>query len=136
MSYLGLDLGDKTLGISISRSGIIAGKYKTLRHDNDLLYLKKEILDIIDREKIDIVVLGLPLNMDDSLGERAKKSLEFKKMLEENDIKVVLEDERLSTKEAEDILLEGDVSRKKRKKVIDNLAAVIILERYLRKEEK
>ena len=90
---------------------------------------------IIQKEKIEVLVLGLPKNMDNSLGFASERSLSFKEKLEsKQELKVNLIDERLSTVEAENILINADVSRKKRKNVIDELSACIILDTYLRKE--
>lgn len=129
---LGLDLGNKRIGIAISdatktiASGL--GVYKRKSMDEDLEYLEK----LIKEEGISEIVLGLPRNMDGSLGERAQKTLQFKALLEEKlHLPVVLFDERLTTEEAERVLLEADMSRKRRKRVIDKLSAVIILQRYL-----
>ena len=94
-----------------------------------------EVLEIIQKEKIEVLVLGLPKNMDNSLGFASERSLSFKEKLEsKQELKVNLIDERLSTVEAENILINADVSRKKRKNVIDELSACIILDTYLRKE--
>jgi putative Holliday junction resolvase len=135
MRYIGLDLGEKTLGISIS-NGIIATNYCTLRHNKDYDYLISEVAKIVDEKKIDKIILGFPKNMNNTIGDRCETTLEFKKLLEENfDIIVVLQDERLSTVEATNYMLEADVSRKKRKKKIDSLAANIILQTYLDKEK-
>ncbi|MGI6329364.1 MAG: Holliday junction resolvase RuvX [Bacilli bacterium] len=139
MKYLGLDLGTKTLGIAISdANGIIANSYKTLYFkDNDNQFLLEEIKVLIEKEKIEKIVLGLPKNMDNTLGKRAKETLNFKEELESYLKKeVILEDERWTTKQAEKILLEGDLSRKKRKKRIDKLAATIILQGYLNKKNR
>ena len=135
MRYLGLDLGTKTLGLAITdRLGTIASPYKVLRY-NDINILVSELIDIINYEKIDELVLGLPKNMNGSLGFAAERSLNFKELVEKNiDIKIHLIDERLSTVEAENLLIGADVSRKKRKKVIDGLAASIILDTFLRKK--
>lgn len=134
MRYLGLDLGTKTLGIAISDNlGLIASSYKTIRfHELDYISLIPELKEIINEFNIKIVVLGFPKNMDNSIGYAAKRSLEFKKLLEDKfDIKVELQDERLSSTEANNIMLMSDISRKKRKKNVDSLAATIILQRYL-----
>ena len=132
MRYLGLDLGTKTLGIAISdRTGIIASFYDNIRYESedDLISL---IDDIIKKESIDMVVLGLPVNMDGSLGFRAEETMNFKAKLESIiDKEVVLQDERLSTRVATDVLIEADMSRKKRKDVIDGVSAVVILQTYL-----
>ena len=134
MRYIGLDLGTKTLGISISdKLGLIASTYKTIRYDNENYnYLIEELKKIIESEDVKGIVLGLPKNMNNSLGESANRSIKFKELLENNfDIKVILQDERMSTVEAHNIMLEGDLSRKKRKKKVDSLAANIILQRFL-----
>lgn len=136
MKYIGLDLGTKTLGIAISDAlGMIASSYKIIRHDEDYEGLIPQIKQIIEEKNIQEIVLGLPKNMNNTIGERAEKSYEFKKMLEEKlSLKVHLEDERLSTKEAENLLISNDTTRKKRKKVIDSLAATIILQSFLDKK--
>ena len=133
MRCLGLDLGTKTLGLAISDDlGLIASPYKVIRY-NDMNQLLEEVIEIIDKEKVEVLVLGLPKNMNNSLGFAAERSLNFKKLLEEKtNKKIVLIDERLSTVEAENILISSDVSRKNRKKVIDGMAASIILDTYLR----
>lgn len=135
MKCLGMDLGTKTLGLATSdRSGLIASPYKLIRFKNvdDAI---NEVLEIIKKEKIEVLVLGLPKNMDNSLGFASQRSIDFKEKLElVQDLKVNLVDERLSTVEAENILINADVSRKKRKNVIDELSACIILDTYLRKE--
>lgn len=136
MRYLGLDLGTRTLGISKSdTTGTIATAYKTIRF-NDSVYseLIPELEKIINNEKIDKIILGLPKNMNNTIGERGNTTIEFKKMIEEKlHIEVILQDERLSTVEATNYMLEANISRKKRKKKIDSLAANIILQTYLDK---
>lgn len=131
MTYIGLDLGTKTLGISKS-SGIIATNYKTLRHDNDYNYLIQELGKIILELKVDKIILGYPKNMNNTLSEMTNKVLDFKKMLEDKyKIEVILEDERLTSKISNDILIKGDLSRKKRKNVVDGVASTVILQSYL-----
>lgn len=134
MKYLGLDLGTKTLGISKS-NGVIASFYKTLRHDNDYDFLVKEILEIVKLERIDKIVLGFPKNMNNSLSDMSSIVLEFKTKLENNGLEVILEDERLTSKISNDVLIQGDISRKKRKKKVDGVASVIILQSYLDRKE-
>lgn len=133
MRYLGLDLGDRSLGLAISDPlGIIASPLKTLFYEGDYNELLEELTSILNEKKIDAFILGLPKNMNNSEGPRAEKSREFKAFLEENlKVRVILEDERLSTKGAEKALIEGDVSRSKRKEKIDSVAASIILQNYL-----
>ena len=101
----------------------------------DALYLSDDIEDlkkIIKEKEVDKLVLGLPKNMNGAIGERGEYILKFKELLEsELGYDVVLEDERLTTKVAENILINADMSRKKRKKVIDKMAATVILQAYL-----
>lgn len=137
MRYLGLDLGTKTLGVSISdESLMIASTYKTINFSlNDYESLIPILASIIDEFNVSKIVLGFPKNMNNTIGDRAKTTLEFKELLESNfGIEVVLQDERLSTVEATKYMLIADISRKKRKKKIDTLAANIILQTYLDKE--
>lgn len=133
MRMLGLDLGTKTLGIAITDAfGMIANPYKTLRYENDE-ELIEPLKEIIDLQKIGEIALGLPKNMDNSMGFASKRSLEFKDLLERHiDIPIFLVDERLSTVEAEKYLLDADMSRKKRKDHIDAVAASVILNTYIR----
>ena len=122
MKYLGLDLGTRTLGIAISDlTHTIASTYKTIRYDEeDYQTLINELKKIIELEKIDKIVLGLPKNMNNTIGESALRCLNFKELIEkELNIEVVMQDERLTTIEATNYMLEADISRKKeRKKLI------------------
>lgn len=133
MRYLGLDLGTKTLGVAVSDlTGTIATSLTILRHDNNHDYLIEELKKIITEKNIETIVLGLPKNMNNTIGERGEMVLSFKEKLEKStSLPVILEDERLTTRVAENILITADVSRKKRKKVIDKMAANIILQSYL-----
>lgn len=137
MRYLGLDLGTKTVGVAISdRSNTLASALKVIRYNEDTKdEMYQEILDLIREYKITHVVLGLPKNMDNSLGFASQRSLDFKEHLETlSDVKIELMDERLTTVLAQNTLLQADMSRKKRKKVVDEIAATIILNDYLRKK--
>ena len=136
MRALGLDLGTKTLGVAITK-GFFANPLTVLKYDNeDYETLLKQLDKFIKDNNIDTLVLGLPKNMDNSLGFASQRSLNFKKLLDERyDLKIVLEDERLSTVEAEKFLIESDIKREKRKEIIDSAAAMIILENYLRKSD-
>lgn len=134
MKYLGLDLGTRTLGLSISDlTHTIASTYKTIRYEeNDYEFLLEELKKIIETEKIEKLVLGLPKNMNNTIGDSAERCLNFKKLLEENlEIEVEMQDERLTTVEATNYMIEANMSRKKRKQKIDSLAANIILQTYL-----
>ena len=138
MRYLGLDLGTRTLGISISDTTLtIANPLKTIRFDDsDYLSLIPELDKIINEYDISKIILGLPKNMNNTIGERCQTTVEFKKILNDNfNIEVIMQDERLTTVEATNYMLEADISRKKRKKKIDSLAANIILQTYLDKEK-
>lgn len=135
MRCLGLDLGTKTLGLAISdKTNMIASPYKVLRWDGENYNLLFNELDsIINDNNITDLVLGLPKNMNNTLGFAAERSLKFKVVLESRyGLEVKLIDERLSTMEATNYLLEADMSRKKRKQVIDGVAASIILDTYLK----
>ena len=134
MRYLGLDLGTKTLGLAIS-NGMIATSLKTI-HFNDLKEAIDKLEKVIIEEKIDLLVLGLPKNMNNTIGPRAEATIEFKEMLEKLNYQVVLQDERLSTVSAHNYMTEADLSRKKRKEKVDSLAATIILQAYLDKKGK
>lgn len=137
MRYLGLDLGTRTLGISLSDTTLtIASSYKTIRfNDSDYDSLLPELKKIVEDFKISKIILGFPKNMNNSIGDRGETTIQFKNKIEEYlNIEVILQDERLSTVEATHYMLESDISRKKRKKNIDSLAANIILQTYLDKE--
>lgn len=133
MRILGLDLGSVTCGVSVSDAlGMIARTYKTVRfeeEDYDSAY--EQIIEIVEELQIHKVVLGLPKHMNGDVGIRGEISIAFKQRLEAYGIEVVLWDERLTTVAAEKILIAADLSRKKRKKVIDQMAAVQILQSYL-----
>lgn len=136
MRCLGLDLGSKTLGIAISDlTNCIASVYKTIFFlDDDYDSLINPLREIINKENIDTLVLGFPKNMNNTLGNRAMITLDFKEKLErELGLKVILEDERLTSVISNNVLIKADMSRKKRKKKVDGIAAVIILQGYLDK---
>ena len=136
MRYLGLDLGSKSLGISISdKTNTIASLYKTIYFDeDDYDYAISCLKEIIDKEEITALVLGYPKNMNNTLGKRALITLEFKKKLEDNNYKVYLEDERLTSVISNNVLITGGVRRKKRKLKTDGMSAQLILQSYLDKE--
>ena len=132
MVYLGLDLGSKTLGVSVSdRTGIIASSLEVLRY-NEYSDLLEKLDKIVEDRKVDVFVLGNPLNLNGTASVRTEVSLDFKKILEERYNKeVVMQDERLSTVSANKLLISNDTKRKNRKKVVDKIAATIILQSYL-----
>ena len=133
MRYLGLDLGSRTCGVAVSDiMGMIARPVETIRFDDDdyetcLEKLQKHIQEF----QIQKVVLGLPKHMNGDVGIRGEISIQFKEKLENLGLEVVLWDERLTTVAATRLLISADVSRKKRKKVVDQMAAVGILQNYL-----
>ena len=134
MKYLGLDLGTRTLGIAISdATHLVATPIKVLRFgEGEYDKTIEPLREIINSEKIEKFVLGLPKNMNNTIGDRANTTLEYKKLLEDTfNIPVIMQDERLSTVAAHNYMLEADLSRKKRKAKVDGLAASIILQTYL-----
>lgn len=136
MRTIGLDLGTRTVGISLSdTTGTIASAYQTIRFDEENYQsILPQLKNIIDEYHVQTIVLGFPKNMNNSIGNRGETTLEFQKMLSEyTNLPVILQDERLSTVEATNYLLEADLSRKKRKKKVDSIAANIILQTYLDK---
>jgi len=138
VKYIGLDLGTRSLGISLSDiTKTVATTYGTVHfEEKDYEKAIEELAAIMEKEPVEKIILGYPKNMNGSVGPRALETEEFKQKLEERfNIKVELQDERLSTKEAEGYMIKADISRKKRKKKIDSLAANIILQTYLDKEK-
>ncbi len=131
---LGLDVGSKTIGIAVSDAlGWTAQGLTTIYwQEPDYKSIEETFKQLIDEHTIEKVVVGLPKNMNGSIGFRGEASQDFAQFLEECfSLKVILWDERLTTMAAEKLLLEADMSRSKRKKVIDKMAAVMILQGYL-----
>lgn len=134
MRVLGLDVGSKTVGVAISdEMGWTAQGIETIKINEDRQQFGLDRLEeIIQQFQVDSVVVGLPKNMNGTIGPRGEACQSYATMLEERfQLPVVLWDERLSTVAAERVLLSADVSRKKRKAVIDKMAAVMILQGYL-----
>ncbi len=134
MRAIGLDLGSKTVGVALSDlMRMIAQPKTTIRFESDDYETAiAEVVKIIKENDVTTIVLGLPKHMNGDIGERAQISLDFGKKLEELlNMEVIYWDERLTTAAANRILLQADVSRKNRKKVIDQMAAVQILQGYL-----
>lgn len=132
MRILGLDIGDKTIGIALSDPLLITAQgittIKRTNIGNDILELKK----ICDEYKVEEFLVGFPKNMNGTIGPQCEKVMEFCKVLEKKiGFKITLWDERLTTVAAERAMLEADLSRKKRKKIIDKMAATYILQGYL-----
>ena len=133
MKYIGLDLGSVTCGVSKSDTGFIAQAVKTIRFTpDDYDEALDKVEEYIREYKPDVIVLGYPLLENGDTGPRAQLSEQFKLALEdETKLPVYLQDERNTTKDSEEFLVQADVSRKKRKKIIDQQAAVRILQYYL-----
>lgn len=133
MRILGLDLGSKTLGVSVSDAlEMIARTVVTIRFESDDYDAAfEQVTSYINEFQVKTVVLGMPKHMNGDIGIRGEISIMFKEKLETLGVAVVLWDERLTTVAAQKILIAADVSRKKRKKVIDQMAAVQILQGYL-----
>ncbi len=136
MRIMALDVGEKRVGVAISdKTRVIAQNLMTLNRKNlkdDLKTLK----NIVEEKEVHLIVVGLPLNMNGTLGKKAEEILKFKDLIERKiGIDVETYDERLSSKEAEAILIKADISRKKRKGKIDKIAAQIILQNYLNSKE-
>lgn len=135
MRVLGLDFGSKTTGVAVSDAlGYTAQGVETIvrKEENKLRKTCSRIEELIKEYQIEKIVLGYPKNMNDTVGERAEKTLEFKEMLERRTgLPVILWDERLTTVAAEEILIESGVRRENRKAVIDKIAACIILQGYM-----
>ena len=139
MRIMGLDYGAKTVGVAVCDPlGFTAQAVETIvrKEESKLRRTCRRIEELIREYEITSIVLGYPKNMDDSVGERAKKTEEFKEMLERRKgLSVILWDERLTTVEADEILRESGVPVSERKKVIDKVAAGIILQSYLNAAE-
>jgi putative Holliday junction resolvase len=134
MRCLGLDLGTKTLGLAMSdKTNFIASPYRVLRWDGeDYELLFKDLDKIITDNNITDLVLGLPKNMNGTIGFQAEYCLKFKEMLEaEVKLPVIMIDERMTSRMAHNTMLKADMSRNKRKQNVDKLAATIILQTYL-----
>ncbi len=135
MRLMGLDYGTKTVGVAISDPlGLTAQGIETIerKEENKLRKTLARIESLIETYNVEKIVLGFPKHMNNDIGERAQKSLEFRDMLvRRTGLEVVMWDERLTTVEAERTLIESNVRREERKKYIDKIAAVFILQGYL-----
>ena len=135
MRIMGLDFGSKTVGVAVSDpTGFIATGVEIIRREREdkLRKTYSRIEELITEYSVEKIVLGYPLNMDDSSGERVRKTLSFKEDIERRTgIPVVLMNERLSTVEAEELMNEMRISGADRKKVVDKIAATFILQWYL-----
>ena len=141
MRIMGLDYGSKTVGVAISDDLLLTAQGKEIirrKEENKLRKTCARIEELILEYQVEKIVLGLPLNMDDSVSERSKLCLEFKDKIERRTgIPVVMQDERLTTVEADEIMYDvGIRDRKKKKEHVDMIAAEIILQDYLNNMDK
>ena len=135
MRIMGLDYGSRTVGVAVSDPlKITAQAVETItrKDENKLRRTCARIEELIDEYQVEKIVLGLPKHINNDIGDRAEKSIEFGRMLERRTgLEVVMWDERLTTVEAERTLIENKVRRENRKKYVDQIAAVFILQGYL-----
>ena len=135
MRIMGLDFGSKTVGVAVSDpTGLIATGLEIVRREREdkLRQTLARIEALIVEYEVNKIVLGYPKNMNDTLGERVEKTLSFKEMLERRTgLEVVLWDERLTTVEADEVMMEAGIRREDRKKYVDKIAAAFILQGYL-----
>ncbi|MBQ8559247.1 MAG: Holliday junction resolvase RuvX [Tyzzerella sp.] len=135
MRIMGLDYGSKTVGVAISDPLCITAQgIETIqrKEENKLRKTLARIEELVKEYEVEKIVLGFPKNMNNTIGDRAEKSLELKEMLERRTgLPVIMWDERLTTVEAERTLIESNVRRENRKKYVDKIAAVFILQGYL-----
>jgi putative Holliday junction resolvase len=141
MKKIALDVGDKTIGVALSDDLLYTGQGLMTIQRVGIRKDAGKIIDLVNQYKCDTIVVGLPKKLDGTDSPQTEKVYEFKNMLENKllslgmskDVKIVYQDERLTTVMAEKVLIEADVSRKKRKLVIDKQAAVLIMQGYLDK---
>lgn len=135
MRILGLDYGSKTVGVAVSDPlGLTAQRVETIwrKQENKLRRTLARIEELVKEYQAERIVIGLPRNMNYTMGDRAEKSLEFGEMVEKRTgLPVIMWDERLTTREAERALMEAGVRRENRKEYLDSVAAVLILQGYL-----
>ena len=135
LRILGLDYGSKTVGVAVSDPlGLTAQKVETIwrKQENKLRRTLARIEELIAEYEVEKIVLGFPKNMNNTVGERAEKALEFGEMLKKRTgLEVIMWDERLTTVEADRTLIEAGVRRENRKQYLDGIAAVFILQGYL-----
>ena len=139
MRTLGLDYGSKTVGVAVTDPlGLTAQGVEIIRRqkENHLRKTYQRITELCEQYDVEKIVLGLPLNMDDTMGDRAEKTLEFKNELERRlSVPVLLVDERLTTVEAIEIMDDAGIKVSEREKYVDMIAATIILQDYMNAHE-
>lgn len=135
LRIMGLDYGQATVGVAVSDELLLTAQgIEVIRRkeENKLRQTLQRIEALIKEYDVELIVLGYPKNMNNTIGERAEKSEQFKEMLQRRtNLPVVLWDERLTTVSAHNAMIEGNVRREKRAKVVDKVAAVLILQGYL-----
>ncbi|MFZ5647905.1 MAG: Holliday junction resolvase RuvX [Bacillota bacterium] len=138
MRIMGLDLGEKTIGVAVSDPmGWTAQAVEVIRRNGNFDAEIKRLKELIAEYGVELILLGLPRNMDGTVGEQGKKAVDYAGIIGEKlGLPVELWDERLSTVAAGRVLLEADMSRAKRKKIIDKVAAAVILQGYLDSRKK
>ncbi|MBS5988404.1 Holliday junction resolvase RuvX [Anaerococcus hydrogenalis] len=129
---MGLDLGDKTIGVALSDPFFITAQaYLTIKRKKTSLDIKK-LVDIIKEKEVNLIIIGLPKNMNNTLGPQAMKVISFVDLLKkETDIDIKYQDERMTTIQSDKVLMDMSVKRENRKKYIDKIAASFILQTYL-----
>lgn len=133
MKAMGLDIGSVTVGVALSDSlKMIASSHMVIRYEQEDDKLFQQIIDIIEKEEVDELVVGMPYHMNGDFSEGCQRTRRFEENIKKRkDIKIIEIDERMSTITAQNALLTFDVSRKKRKQVVDKVAASVILQSYL-----
>ncbi len=133
MKAMGLDIGSVTVGVALSDGlKMIASSYCVIRYEQEDDELFQKIVDIIQKEEVDEVIVGMPYHMNGDFSLGCERTRRFEENIKKKiDIKIVEVDERMSTITAQNALLAFDVSRKKRKQVVDKVAASVILQSYL-----
>lgn len=133
MRAMGLDIGSVTVGVALSDGlKMFASSYTVIRYEVENDEVIRQIVQIAKDQEVDVIVIGMPYHMNGDFSEGCERSRRFaKKINEQYPVKIVEMDERLSTVSAQKALLQFDVSRKQRKKVVDKVAATVILQNYL-----
>lgn len=130
--YIGLDIGRKTIGVAVSDPFLMFANGLVTIKRTKVIEDIKNILEIIEEKEVIKIVVGMPYNMDGSMGPSAQRVMSFVDLLKkETDIEIIYEDERLTTVSAEEVLIKTGVRREKRKEHIDKIAACFILQSYL-----
>ena len=129
---MGLDVGDKTIGVALSDPMFLLAQAKeTIKRKKASLDIQR-LLEIIDENDVNLIVVGLPKNMNNTIGPQSMKVMSFVDLLKkQTDVEIVYEDERMTTTQSESVLIDMKVRRENRKQYIDKIAATFILQTYL-----